>query len=134
MSPPVVGQDEDEDEPDEPEALEPDAPDFAEPDRVDEPDPEDFDAVDPEPDDFDAEDFEPPDFEVVDFEVVDFDVDPDPVVVDPSEIWRTSFLAFSSTVSLTSPTRAIAKSFAVCTPSCTAGWFQTPSAALRICS
>ncbi|GAA1058769.1 hypothetical protein GCM10009573_01950 [Agromyces bracchium] len=129
----MVGQDEDEDEPDEPEALEPDAPDFAELERVDEPDPEDFDAVEPEPDDFDVDDFAVLDFDADDFAPPE-DFEPDPSVVDPSDICRTSFLALSSTVSLTSPTRAIAKSFTVCTPSCTAGWFQTPSAALRICS
>ena len=47
---------------------------------------------------------------------------------------ETSFLAPSSTVSPTSPARDIAKSFTVCTPSWTFGWFQTSSAALRICS
>ncbi|MRX43926.1 hypothetical protein [Agromyces kandeliae] len=129
------------DEPDEPEALEPDAPDFAELERVDEPDdfePVDFEAVDFEAVDFEAVDFAPADFAPADSEAVDFDAAEDfapvSVVEDPSEIWRTSFLALSSTASLTSPTRAIAKSFTVWTPSCTAGWFQTFSAAFWICS
>jgi hypothetical protein len=125
-----VGQDEDEDEPDDPAAFEPEAVDFDAVDRDDEPAPDDFDAVD-----FDAVDFEdePDDFDAVD-EPDDFVVDPDLEEPSVPETCRTNFLALSRTVSLTSPTRAIAKSFAVWTPSWTAGWFQTPSAAFRICS
>lgn len=46
----------------------------------------------------------------------------------------TNFLALSRTVSPTSPARLIAKSLTVWTPSWTFGWFQTSSAAFRICS
>ncbi len=48
--------------------------------------------------------------------------------------WVTSFFAPSRTVPPRSPARLIAKSLTVWTPSCTFGWFQTSSAALRICS
>ncbi|WP_353828732.1 hypothetical protein [Agromyces sp. SYSU T0242] len=126
-SPPRIDQDEDElDEPEEPDPEEPDFdPDFEE----EEPD---FEEEEP---DFDDEDFDAPELA----DEVDFDpdvVDDDPEEDDPSfpVTCRTSFFAPSSTVSPTSPARAIAKSFAVCTPSCTAGWFQTFSAALRSCS
>ena len=47
---------------------------------------------------------------------------------------ETSFFAPSRTVSPRSPARLIAKSLTVWTPSCTFGWLQTSSAALRICS
>jgi hypothetical protein len=113
-----------EDEPDEPEddfdALDLDG--FEEP----EPEPEpDLDAALPldEPDDVEPDDFDA-DVELVE-RVVDACV---------PETCLTSFLAPSSTASLTSPTRLIANSLTVPTPSWTFGWFQTSSAALRICS
>ena len=112
----------DDDEPDEPED------DLDEPD-LDEPEP-DFDAVlrldepdDPEPEDLDPDEPEDPD-------------EPDERVVEDCvpETCLTSFLAPSSTASLTSPARLIANSLTVPTPSWTFGWFQMSSAALRICS
>ena len=93
-------------------------------------------AVDFEAVDLDAADF---DFDEAGFEADDFDFDaddPDRVVDEVCDCvtWATSFFAPSSTVSPTSPARLIAKSFTVCTPSWTFGWFQTSSAAFRICS
>jgi hypothetical protein len=51
------------------------------------------------------------------------------------EVWLPmNCLTPSSTVSDTSPSFEDAKSFTVSTPCCTAGWFQTRSAARAICS
>ena len=69
--------------------------------------------------------------EAVEAEVVDDDLVDD--VCDPVT-WETSFFAPSRTVSPRSPARLNAKPLTVWTPSCTFGWFQTSSAALRICS
>ncbi|WP_344370761.1 hypothetical protein [Agromyces tropicus] len=131
-SPPRIDQDEDEDEPEEP-----DEPDF-EPDEREEPDFAVDDDFAPDDDPFDADDFDAEDFDAEDFDAEDFDaVDPEDVEPEPPSppvTCRTSFFAPSSTVSPTSPARAIAKSFAVWTPSWTVGWFHTRSAAVRICS
>jgi hypothetical protein len=122
--PPRVDQDEDEldEEPD---------------DAVPEPDFEPDDAAFAD-EDFEAEDLDAEGFEVDD----DFDAGADEVddvdrVVDEvcdCVTWATSFFAPSRTVSPTSPARLNAKSLTVCTPSWTFGWFQTSSAAFRICS
>jgi hypothetical protein len=129
-------------------------------DELDEPDPlpVDLDADEPvEPvDDLDApeDDVDEPDLDEPEEPEPDFDGvlrldepdDPEPVDLDPDEpeervvedcvleTCLTSFLAPSSTASLTSPTRLMANSLTVPTPSWTFGWFQTSSAALRICS
>jgi hypothetical protein len=126
------------DELDEPEPLPVDLDDDEPDDDVDEPE-DGFDELDldefeePEPD-FDAAlRLDEPDVEPEDF------ADDDELeerVVEPCEpeTCLTSFLAPSSTASLTSPARLIANSLTVPTPSWTFGWFQMSSAALRICS
>jgi hypothetical protein len=98
----------------------------------------------PEEPDFEPDfELEDPDFEVLprldeleDFEAEDLDEEDDERVVEAwsPEICFTIFFAPSSTASPTSPTRLIAKSLTVSTPSWTLGWFQRSSAVLRICS
>ncbi|WP_448808168.1 hypothetical protein [Agromyces bauzanensis] len=97
-----------------------------------------FDELDPAVLGFDVLGFDVPAFDVPAFVALDVEdedlageevVEPEPLVALPM-----SPLTPSSTVSLRSPTRVLAKSFTVSTPCCTAGWFQTFSAARRICS
>jgi hypothetical protein len=113
----------DEEEPDDEEPDDPLLPlplDFEDdPPEVERDEPEPVDAV--------------PDDEPVDEPEADF---ADEDRVDPCVLVNcdTSFFAPSRTLSPTSPARLIAKPLTVSTPSWTFGWFQTSSAALRICS
>lgn len=112
-----------------------DEPDFDEPE---DPPEADFDdelrLVAPDDLDFVPEDFDPVDFDPDDFVPEDFDPDERVDEVCVLETCWTIFLAPSRTASLTSPTRLMANSLTVSTPSWTFGWFQTSSAALRIWS